>query len=201
MKINQLIFFQPVLYFSSLSIAWFINSQEKHKFHNQITTKLVNIDTINLFQQTGNWEVRKIRERLAETGDIAAVWVALLHVLLRPGQPRNLTANVCATNISRNCRFRLIRIIQSNEGHSCLSSWIVEHLPEHARHGHLLCRSSDTQVQIHFIVVHIGESCTALGEKKWQSKSYSSISTRFGYEVIFQSYSSLKETILPNQGF
>lgn len=119
-------------------------------------------DLLHLLQNTGHGEGGQFWEGSAEVVHLAAVRVALLHVLLRPREPRELTANIRAPNVSRDGRLILVGIVEAHKSDSCLCSRIVEHLPEHAGNGHFVGGSSHAQVQIHLVVVGVGQRGTTL---------------------------------------
>lgn len=115
----------------------------------------------NLFQNAGHSKAGNVWEVGSEVIHLAAVRVALGDVLLSPPEPRDLTTNVRASYIRRNRIGSLVGIVQANEGDSSLGSWIVQNLPEHARHWHLVS-ATNAQVQIHLVVVDIRQSGTTL---------------------------------------
>lgn len=116
----------------------------------------------HLLQNTGHSEGGQFWEGGAEVVHLAAVRVALLHVLLRPREPRELTANIRAPNISRDGRLILVGIVEAHKSDTSLCSRIVQHLPEHARHGHFVGGSSHAQIQIYLVVVGVGQRGTTL---------------------------------------
>lgn len=115
-------------------------------------------------QDAGHTQAGRVWEIGEEVVHFAAIGIALLDVLLGPGQPGDLAANVRAPNVAGDGRLRLVGVVQADKGDSSARGRIHEDLPEHARNGHLLGRSTDAQVEVHGVVVDVGEGGAALGK-------------------------------------